>query len=130
MGTIEWLAEPEPHDYTAAESYLSLLMEPGQAAATAGALRSAVPAHHAAKDILRAAGLGLLPESDAEVSRDLKKVRKGRRLAPVLLVRGRLGAGVALTVADGYHRVCAAYHLDEDCVVPVRITAAPRATAS
>jgi hypothetical protein len=39
----------------------------------------------------------------------------------VLLVRGRLGAGVPLTVADGYHRICASYHLDENAPIPCRI---------
>ena len=26
-----------------------------------------------------------------------------------------------LTVADGYHRICASYHLDEDADIPCRI---------
>jgi hypothetical protein len=40
----------------------------------------------------------------------------------VLLVRGRLGAAeVPLTVADGYHRICASYHLNEDADIPCRI---------
>jgi hypothetical protein len=32
-----------------------------------------------------------------------------------------LSAEVALTVADGYHRICASYHLDEDTDIPCRI---------
>ncbi len=55
------------------------------------------------------------------VVNDLKKVKGGDHLSPVLLVRGRLGAGVPLTVADGYHRICAGYHLDEDADIPCRI---------
>lgn len=31
--------------------------------------------------------------------------------------------GVPLWVADGYHRVCASYHLDEKTQVPCRMTA-------
>jgi hypothetical protein len=27
-----------------------------------------------------------------------------------------------LIVADGYHRICASYHLDEDADIPCRIT--------
>jgi len=29
---------------------------------------------------------------------------------------------VPLIVADGYHRICASYHLDEDADIPCRIT--------
>ena len=74
--------------------------------------------HHAAKDILRAADLPLLGPTDSEVAADLKKVKLGDRLSPVLLVQGE-----PLWVADGYHRICASYHLDEKTEVPCRIVA-------
>jgi len=38
--------------------------------------------------------------------------------------RVTLPLGVALQIADGYHRVCASYHLDEN-TVPCRIVAQP-----
>jgi hypothetical protein len=28
-------------------------------------------------------------------------------------------------VADGYHRICASYHLDEDTEIPCRMVALP-----
>ncbi|MCU1495548.1 MAG: hypothetical protein JWO62_3312, partial [Acidimicrobiaceae bacterium] len=71
---------------------------------------------YAAKDILRAAGLTLLGADDSEVAADLEKVKLGTQLSPVLLVQG-----IPLWVADGYHRVCASYHLDEKSRVPCRI---------
>ena len=43
----------------------------------------------------------------------------------MLVVRGHLGAAVPLTVADGYHRICGSYHLDEDADIPCRIVDAP-----
>jgi len=43
----------------------------------------------------------------------------------VLLVRGDLRTGVALQIADGYHRVCASYHLSEDTEIPCRIIDLP-----
>ena len=52
---------------------------------------------------------------------DLAKVAKGQLLSPVLLVRGRLTAHVPLTVADGYHRICPSYHLDEKADIPCLI---------
>jgi hypothetical protein len=42
-------------------------------------------------------------------------------------VRGRLDTDVPLTVADGYHRICASYHLDEDAEIPCRIANLPAA---
>jgi hypothetical protein len=44
----------------------------------------------------------------------------GKQLSPVLLVRGTLGA-YPLVIADGYHRVCAAYHTDENAEVPCKL---------
>ena len=47
---------------------------------------------------------------------DLAKVAAGKPLSPILLVRGVTGG--ALIVADGYHRVCASYWLDENTDIP------------
>ena len=62
-----------------------------------------------AKDILRSSELELLPASDEEVKEKLERMKKGEEIHPVLLVRDKH----KLYIADGYHRVCAAYHLDE-----------------
>lgn len=114
-----WQKEPEAQDFPAAESYLSLLVGRTAAATLATALREELALEHfAAKDILRAAGLPLLPADDSEVAADLKKVRQGKKLSPVLLAQG-----VPLWIADGYHRVCASYHVDEKAEVPCRIVA-------
>jgi hypothetical protein len=114
-----WQSEPEAHDYPAAESYLSLLVGRTGAARLVNALRAELTLEHfAAKDILRAAGLPLLAADDPEVADDLDKVRRGKKLSPVLLAEG-----VPLWIADGYHRVCASYHLDEKAEVPCRMVA-------
>jgi hypothetical protein len=60
----------------------------------------------------------LLDPDDPEVATDLEKVRSGTKLSPVLLVHG-----APLWIADGYHRVCASYHLDEKNLVPCRVVA-------
>ena len=67
----------------------------------------------------------LLPADNAHVARDLKKVEDGRKLSPVLLVRGDLARGTPLVVADGYHRICASYHLDENADIPCRLAELP-----
>ena|SRR4030081_316909 len=119
--TQTWKEEPEDHDYPAAESYLSLLMPPARARQVVAKLRKAAIERHKAKDLLRSSRLPLLLPESFHVARDIKKVRDGKKLSPVLLVRGQLGEDAPLTVADGYHRLCASYHLDEDADIPCRI---------
>lgn len=119
MGDERWKKTPDAEDFPAAESYLSLLVGQPTAAKLAKALRKEKHLQHfAAKDILRAARLPLLAVDDTEVAADLRKVKAGTRLSPILLVEGD-----PLWVADGYHRVCASYYLDEKAEVPCRIVA-------
>jgi hypothetical protein len=117
-----WAKVAEDKDFAAAAKYLSLLADGRSLSAIVRALRRAPVVKHRANDVLRASSLSLLPIDDPEVAKDLKKARKGQLLAVVLLVRGRVEDGDPLVVADGYHRVCASYHLDEDADIPCRIT--------
>lgn len=114
-----WQDEPEEHDFPAATSFLSLLFSETAAAVIVDRLRQASASSYKAKDLLRAARLEPLPRGDPEVGNDLKKVARGERLSPVLLVRP--GGGAPLIVADGFHRICASYHLDEDAAIPCRL---------
>jgi hypothetical protein len=119
MADEHWQDEPETQDFPAAKSYLSLLVGHVAARKLVKALRKQdVLEHFAAKDILRASGLRLLASDDSEVTADFAKVKKGDKLSPVLLVQGE-----PLWVADGYHRICASYYLDEKTLVPCRMTA-------
>ncbi|MGH7642690.1 MAG: hypothetical protein ACRENX_06700 [Candidatus Dormibacteria bacterium] len=120
-----WKTEPDEHDFPAAGAYLSLTLRRPEVLAVVRKLKAATVTQHMAKDLLRASRLPLLPVDDPEVVRDLKKVRKGDLLSPVLLVRGELPGDQALTIADGYHRVCASYHLDEDASIPCRLVDGP-----
>jgi DNA-binding transcriptional LysR family regulator len=124
---LKWAQAPDEHDYPAAESFLRLIASDATAKRLAGLLSRAPTVHHPVKDILRAAGLQLLPADDPEVAKDLAKVGDGIALSPVLLVRGDLSTGRALHIADGYHRVCASYHLSENTEVPCRLAALPAA---
>jgi hypothetical protein len=116
---IAWLNDPEDHNYPAAESYLSLLLNPLDAAATVSALRVAAPARFKAKDIFRASRLSLLGVSNLHVDKDRKKIEAGKPLSPLLLVRDRATGRVI--IADGYHRLCAVYTFDEDALILCRI---------
>ncbi len=125
MAKEHWKEEPDAHDFPAAADYLSLVFPARLADAIVVELRAAPTIRRKAKDLMRASRLGLLLETDVHVKRDLKKVAKGQLLSPVLLVRGRAALGTALIVADGYHRICASYHLDDDADIPCRIVDAP-----
>jgi len=114
-----WKEDPDDHDFPAASDFLSLLFPESEVATLVDQLRGATAIRRKAKDLLRAARLELLLETDPEVQRDLKKVAGGERLSPVLLVRPPVGA--PLVIADGYHRICASYHLDEDAEIPCRL---------
>ena len=116
-----WKSTPDDHDFPAAADFLSLVTDESAARDLVTKLRSAPLTHRKAKDLLRAGRLPLLPAENAHVKKDLGKVEKGALLSPVLLVRGHLDQDVPLTIADGYHRVCASYHLDEDADIPCRI---------
>ncbi|KLN72674.1 MULTISPECIES: hypothetical protein [Rhodococcus] len=112
---------PDEHDYPAARDYLQLGATPVQVQALVYALETATLVSKKAKDILRAAGLPLLPVDNPHVAADLLKIRKGIALSPILLVQGDFRAGVPAQIADGYHRVCASYHVDENTAIPAKI---------
>ena len=116
---IQWLTEPEDHDYPAAQSYLSLLYDEKTAAGYMEKLKRARISEFKAKDIFRASGLSLLGVSNSHVDKDRKKIRDGRKLSPLLLVRDTAHGKVI--IADGYHRLCAVYSVDEDAMIPCKI---------
>jgi hypothetical protein len=116
--TVTWLPQPEKHDFQAAEDYLSLIMPAKQAAGYRRKLADARDdiTHRKAKDILRASQLALLGEDNKHVASDLCKAATGTPLSPILLLRG--DDTRPLIVADGYHRVCASYWIDENTDIP------------
>lgn len=114
-----WLSQSEEHDYPAAMSYLSLLVDEKTATMYVRQLRRAGVLKFKAKDIFRASGLSLLGVSNAHVQTDRKKILSGKELSPLLLVRDTKNGKVV--IADGYHRLCAVYSYDEDAVIPCKI---------
>jgi hypothetical protein len=115
----KWLSEPEEKDYAAANSYLSLLLALDRLGEAVALLRKAPEGAWRAKDILRAAGLPLLKrKQSSEVAEKFDHIVKGVPISPILLIHDGRGR---LTIADGYHRACAAYLVDEDTQVPGRL---------
>jgi disulfide oxidoreductase YuzD len=117
---IRWLTKPEAHDYPAALSYLQLFQDERTAALNVARLKRAQMSAFKSKDIFRASGLSLLGVSNGHVEKDLKKIKSKVALSPLLLVRDTANAKVI--VADGYHRLCAVYAVDEDAVIPCKIS--------
>jgi hypothetical protein len=128
MAQVIWENSPDAHDYPAASSYLSLLVADDELRMNLmGRLQAAPVAHYTAKDLLRASQLALLTPDNVHVASDLRKIRKSRPLSPVLLVRGDLLRGFPLEIADGYHRICASYYVNENTDIPCRMIDLPAA---
>ncbi|HEY2678610.1 MAG TPA: hypothetical protein VGI65_16680 [Steroidobacteraceae bacterium] len=113
-----WEARPAPDDFTAALNYLTLQFRTSKAKVLVKKARGVKAGNHVAKDILRACNLPLLPADERHVAENLKRVHKGKALSPIILIQGDLTRGRPFVIADGYHRLCAACHADEDA--PVR----------
>ena len=120
-----WKLEPDEHDYPAAYDYLTLLLNEKIARTVVARMRKVPLLHRKAKDILRASDLHLLSSDNEHVARAMKKVEMGTLLSPVLLLRGGLDSARPLIVADGYHRICASHHMDENLDIPCRIADLP-----
>ena len=116
---IKWLAKVEDHDYPAAQSYLLLLYDKKQVNKFISLLKAAEVTQFKSKDIFRASGLSLLGVSNSHVEKDSKKIRAGKALSPLLLVRDQVHGKVV--IADGYHRLCAIYGFDEDAFIHCKI---------
>ena len=126
MANVKWLEKPEAHDFPGAADYLDLLADSKTVKKLAKRLKAGTVVHKKAKDILRAAQLSLLPVDNPHVAADLSKIKDGQPLSPVLLVRGNFTKGVPAQIADGYHRVCASYHTDENTEIPVVVVSRPQ----
>ena len=116
-----WLAEPEPHDFVAADHFLQLVLHKRHVRLALEQLRKQARSF-AAKDILRTAELVCMPADNEGVAAKLLEIRDGKALAPVQLVRLKRGP---LIVADGYHRVSASHVLDESTMVPCVLVSVP-----
>ena len=115
---IKWLKKPQSHDYVAALSYLTLIYN-GTTTELIKNLKAASLSEFKAKDIFRAANVSLLGISNSHVEKDRKKIKNGIALSPILLVRDQTYG--RLIIADGYHRLCAIYSIDEDAIISCKI---------
>ena len=114
-----WLPKPEGHDYDAAADYLGLLYGTLKVSEIVDALKEASMVEFCAKDIFRASQLEMLPTSNSHVQKDLAKLGKGKPLSPIQLYRDE--PHNKLLIADGYHRLCAIYGINENAKIPCKL---------
>jgi hypothetical protein len=117
--SINWSDEVKETNYPSANSYLTLIFEPVKVLNLIAKLQEAEVVSFQAKDIFRASGLPILPTNNWHVTKDLRKIVDGVELSPILLIRNVEVNKVI--IADGYHRLCASYHKDEDEMVKCKI---------
>lgn len=112
---INWRLEPKRKSFKEAREYLDIFGLGDDVRRFGGAKPKAMMA----KDILRVTGQTPAKPNDPHVKKKLRKMRKGKPISPVLLiwVEHALGPKPQLLIADGFHRVSAAFHLDEDTQV-------------
>lgn len=128
MGKVDesnWTDTPDDDDFQSASDYLSLLLPAETTEEAVERLRQGPMVLRRAKDLLRGSGLSALPADNPDVAGILKALKDGKLLSPVLCLRGDLRSGTLLTIADGYHRICASYTLDEDAAIPCRLAELP-----
>lgn len=116
---IKWKELPEEHDYPAANDYLSLIYSPSKCRSIVNELQYAEISHFKVKDIFRASGLAILGKENYHVRKNLKKIKNKENMVPLLLVRDSLHGKVI--IADGYHRMCSCYTVNEDELIPCKI---------
>jgi hypothetical protein len=113
---IKWSKEPDKKDYPAARIYLSLLYERKTVADMLVRLKRAGITQFKASDLFRASGLHL---DKSQVKAERKKILSGSNLSPLLLVRDTLRGRVI--IADGFHRMCAVFSIDDEASIPCKL---------
>ena len=120
--SITWQDDANPDDYEAAGHYLALVDNQKNIDKTLAELKAGTIVEYKATDLLRAAQL-IVPKADDRPTREqIKKIKHGEPVSPVLLVR--VPALRKVIVADGFHRICAAYRIDPDVALHCKLAGA------
>jgi hypothetical protein len=117
----KWADKPGKDNARDAASYLGMFKKQKNAQRIIDELLQKPIVFFKAKDILRAARLTPLPPDDPHVKDALTLIANGIQLDPVYLLRGKLKGDVQVTVLDGYHRISAAYNIDQSTDVACQI---------
>jgi hypothetical protein len=117
----QWADKPGKDNARDAASYLGMFKKQKNAQRIIDELLQKPIVYFKAKDILRASRLPPLPPDDPHVAAALQLINAGQTLDPVYLLRGKLKGDVQVTVLDGYHRISAAYNIDQSTDVACQI---------
>ena len=117
--SITWQDDAPPSDYEAAGHYLSLVDVQKNIDKALADLKAGAIVEYKATDLLRAAQLAVPKADDRPTREQIKKIKRGEPVSPVLLVR--VPALKKVIVADGFHRICAAYRIDPDVVLHCKL---------
>jgi hypothetical protein len=120
--SITWLDDANPSDYEAASHYLALVDTQKNIDKAVTDLKAAAIAEYKAIDLLRAAQLTVPKADDRPTREQIKKIERGEAVSPVLIVR--VPALKKVIVADGFHRICAAYRIDPDVMLHCKLAGA------
>ena len=116
---IKWLKKPQPGNYSDAFSFLGLIYDGNKIVEFMKMFKSASISEFKARDIIRAANITDITNTNLQIEEDRKKIKKEVALSPILLVRDPVKTRVI--IAEGYYRVVAAYSIDENAVIPCKI---------
>jgi hypothetical protein len=120
--SITWQDDAPPSDYEAAGHYLNLVDVQKNIDKALADLKAGAIVEYKATDLLRAAQLAVPKADDRPTREQIKKIKRGEPVSPVLLVR--VPALKKVIVADGFHRICAAYRIDPDVVLHCKLAGA------
>ena len=120
--SITWLDDANPSDYEAAAHYLALVDAQKNIDKTMTDLKAGAIVEYKATDLLRAAQLTVPKADDRPTREQIKKIGRGEPVSPVLIVR--VPALKKVIVADGFHRICAAYRIDPDVMLHCKLAGA------
>lgn len=116
---VKWIKRPRKKDYPSAEAYLTLTLGQGRARRLIKRLRAAKLRKLPARDILRASRTPMSEVRAFDWVRQNKDIKKGRPFAPLLLVCDTRSG--KLIVADGFHRLCAAFAQNQNANVRFKL---------
>ena len=109
---VQWETSADKDNAQDAASYLGMFKKKKNADRIVDDLIAGDLTNFKAKDILRAACLPPQPQDNSHVQVALKLIAAGIPLTPVYLLRGKLKSGTPVVIADGYHRISAAFWTD------------------
>jgi hypothetical protein len=109
---IKWRKKAALGNIKAAGEYLTLILSRSEVEVAMRRMQKERESiqNFKAKDILRASNTQLLPETNEDVDAEFRKIQKYELMHPLLLVR----KVDKLYIADGFHRLCAAYYLNKN----------------